>query len=112
MQEAESQTQPVDENRYPDEESSQISAALYSRLAAITQTQSFAMVESASGSGLEAWSLLSQRYNSTMHVKCVGLMTLGHKQFHDEDVFNGLDWESLVATLGSGRDHRDSVVPF
>lgn len=74
----------------------------HARLVSLTTGVSFLIVESSAGSGLDAWRLLSQKYNPRTHSQCVQLVNniINYKIHRVEDVLSSLvRWESLVAML-------------
>ena len=76
--------------------------ALHSRLVSLTTGVSFATVESSGSCGLEAWRLLSQKYNPRTHSRCVQLLRkIGNFSIPKvEDVLTGVVlWEGMVAVL-------------
>ena len=85
--------------------------SLHSRLVSPTTGVSLAVVESSGTCGLEAWRLLSQRYNPRTHSRCVQLLRkIGNYHITNIDnVLTGLvQWEGMVGVLA--RDHKE-VLP-
>ena len=73
----------------------QLSAALYSRLIAVTTKEAFRIVEMTGGSGCEAWRLLSRRYDPQTDARLTSLILsiVGHK-IKGKDVQAGLvQWD-------------------
>ena len=72
------------------------------RLVALTQKQSFAIVESTQGNGIEAWMLLFQRFGAMADVRFAVLVSqiVGHKIANNSDVHSAIAaWEALVLSL-------------
>lgn len=79
--------------------------SLHSRLVSLTTGVSFAIVESSGSYGLEAWRLLTQKYNPRTHAGCVQMLRrIGTFSIPKvEDVLTGIvRWESMVAILARG----------
>ena len=113
MEKAEASDYPIQDDEVLKTDSSYSGAldlkhVLYARLVSLTTGVSFAMVESSSGHGIEAWRLLSQKYNPRTHSRCVQLVLniVNFKINKMEDVLTGLvRWEGQVAALS--RDHKE-----
>ena len=92
------------------EEQIALSGTLYARLIGITSKQSFTMVESTQGNGLEAWRLMAHRFNPTTYARFVSLILqlVKWKVTRNGDVQSGiLQWESLLSSIE--RDHKVEI---
>ena len=112
MEKAESEEIPIQADKVKEANPSFTEAidprfSLHSRLVPPTTGASFAVVESSGTCGLEAWRLLSQRYNPRTHSRCVQLLRkIGNYHITKVDnVLTGLvQWEGMVGVLA--RDHK------
>ena len=82
------------------------------KLLSFTTGTSFALVESVSEpqNGIEAWRILSKRFNPATPSKCVQLMTsiVTIKVTHQNEILGSLlKWESMVNSLA--RDHQEQL---
>ena len=73
MQRAERTESPLNHDDMP-QGTVRLSGILHARLVGLTAKQSFKKVESTQGNGLEAWRLLSQRYNPSSYARLVSLI--------------------------------------
>ena len=86
----------------------ELSPLLASRLTGLTRGVSFSMVESTEGNGIEAWRLLSKKYNPTTHARCAQLVfdIMSFRISKSGDVLASLvKWEAEIASLQ--RDHQE-----
>ena len=86
----------------------ELSPLLASRLTGLTRDVSFCMAESTEGNGIEAWRLLSKKYNPTTHARCVHLVSdiISFRISKSDDVLTSLvKREAKIASLQS--DHKE-----
>ena len=90
------------------EQTKLLTPLLYSRLMTLMRDMSFSIVETTDGNGVEAWRLLSRKFNPTTHARCVQMVTeiISHKIHKNEEVLTSLvKWEAKVVALA--RDHKE-----
>ena len=83
---------------------------MHNRLLSLVSSTSFQIVQSCDGNGLEAWRLLSRRFNPTTPASCVSLMTqiINFKVARTEEVLSAIvRWDALVMSLE--RDHGEQL---
>ncbi len=93
-----------------DDKRPSLSASLLNELLSFTTGTSFALFESASEqqNGIEAWRLLSKRFNLAAPQECVQLMSsiVTMKISHNNEILSSLlQWEAMVGSLA--RDHKE-----
>ncbi len=113
MAKAESVTVPITSGQLLsiDERCPNLAASLFNKLLSFTTGVSSALVESASHkhNGMEAWRILSRRFNPATPQKCVQLMTsiVTMKVSHNNEVLHSLlKWETMIASLA--RDYKET----
>jgi hypothetical protein len=87
-----------------------LAASLFGKLLSFTTGVAFSLVDNApeEQNGLEAWRLLSRRFNPATAQKCVQLITnlVTMKVTKNDEVLSAMvKWEAMIGTLS--RDHKE-----
>ena len=87
-----------------------VSPLLHTRLMTMVKDISFNIVDSTEGNGIEAWRLLSRKWNPTTHARCAQLVAeiISFRISRNEEVLSSLvKWEAKISTLQ--RDHKETM---